>query len=748
MTTPPALPPTDDQPSSTASTFPPPAGSQILRGLRAPLVGYGWLLVGAIAMVALIVVAANVGSTGDDTGVESDDTNALGVLIGMPFQIAAMSSLGSMHFKSDGVGASLYFPPLLLTLLFVVMTARSARRGEVIQAAGTRAVLAAVVGFAFAAVITPATWALAMRDHGASVHAASVSLFFGTWALTAAASYVGTSRAAQAPRPAWVPSDYAIAARLWAGSLAVWVAVAFVVWTIVASVKEDLWVGILSPIWGTTVSLDTYAVSHFGSLSVGGESIKVSDFSAAWTIVMIVGALALAVLTSIAWHLRRDIRETTLAHPNSWAVLPVAYTVGGLLVWLVPSVVLGGAIGAVGGSVTLQPAFWFVFVLLAWGVAVEAMSRYVAPSLASAVPSRLHALLRGPERAEDVAVGQPAGDVVPPRPLTAAEVARYKRLGIAGGVLVAIGIAGWIALSVVNSQLYGPKDQASAYLDAIVDGDLDEANDLAPTGNDADDSLLTSEIYQASKERITGYTIDRIDQNGDSATAHVSLEGLDGTEKATLTLVKDGKTDVLFTKWKVSDGGLARAVSLTVPDGAGDLSVNSVTVGSVQDDVWLLPGTYDFNAFAGNKWLEASGDPVVVAADDDYQYAEIPDATASAAFRDEVQSQIEAFLAKCMASTVLDPDGCPNSTFAGPDVRKVKWTLVEAPTPDFESFDGSFPADLSYGDSGTAKVTYESDESYGFGTPDWRKQTETTDLYLNSVTVNEQGDGLVVTIGD
>ena len=31
----------------------------------------------------------------------------------------------------------------------------------------------------------------------------------------------------------------------------------------------------------------------------------------------------------------------------------------------------------------------------------------------------------------------------------------------------------------VNSQLYGPEDRVAAYLDAVVDGDLDEANDTS-----------------------------------------------------------------------------------------------------------------------------------------------------------------------------------------------------------------------------------------------------------------------------
>ena len=746
MTTLPPPAPTD-KPSGTTTTFPPPTGAQIARALRAPAIGYAWLLLGAVVMTLLIVVAANIGSTGDETGVESEDTNAAGVLVGMPFQIAGMALLGSLHFTQDGARASLFLPPLVLTALYLVITARSARRAEVVPATGSRALLAVIVGFVVAVVLTPLTWALAMREHGASLHTASVGLFFGAWALTGAASYVGTSRAAGATRPSWIPSDCAAAARLWIGSVVVWVGVAFVVLTVVAAVEQDLWVGVLAPLWGVTVGLDTYALGHLGGLSFAGERVDVADFSAIWTIVMIVGALALAALTSVAWHLRRDSRGASLAQPGSWAVLPLIYAAGGVVVWLVPSVVVSGGFGAVGASTTLQPAFWLAFVLVVWGAAIEVASRFVAPSLVTALPPGLHAVLRGREQLDSPAAGGPA-DAVESRPLTPEERARHKRIAIAAGALVALGIIGWIAASVVNSRVFGPEDQVAAYLDAVVDGDLDTVNDLAPTDDDADGSLLTGAVYRAAEGRITGYEIGDVDEHGDTVTVQVRLEGPGNATDAELTLEKDGHTAAIFDKWRVAGGGLARAVSLSAPEGAGNLTVNGVAVDRVDDEVWLLPGDYVFDAFAGNPWLASSGEPITVSAEEDFQFAEIPGAVASDAFREEVQSQVDAYLAECMASTELDPENCPNAAYGGSDVRNVRWTLDEAPTPDFDSFRGTFPADLSYGEVGHATVTYEADQSYGFGPPDWQPQTEESDLYLSSVSVTEEGGTLVVSIED
>jgi hypothetical protein len=282
----------------------------------------------------------------------------------------------------------------------------------------------------------------------------------------------------------------------------------------------------------------------------------------------------------------------------------------------------------------------------------------------------------------------------------------------------------------------------------VVDGDLDQVNDLAPTDDQADDSLLTSDVYRAAQSRITGYEIGDVEEDGDAVTVAVRLEGLDSAANTELTLTKDDHTGVFFDKWRVAEGGLARMVSVSVPDGADNMTVNDVPVDPIVDDVWLLPGSYSLDPYAGDEWLDSSAEPFTVTAQDEYQYAEVPQGVASDAFRKEVQSQIDDYLSACMASTELEPENCPNTAYAGTDVRNVSWTLDQAPTADFDSFDGTFPADLGYGESGLATVTYQSDASYGFGPRDWQPQTEESDLYLSSITVTEEDGSLVVSISE
>ena len=156
----------------------------------------------------------------------------------------------------------------------------------------------------------------------------------------------------------------------------------------------------------------------------------------------------------------------------------------------------------------------------------------------------------------------------------------------------------------------------------------------------------------------------------------------------------------------------------------------------------MFPGTYDLNPYGDSHWLKADDSGSVVSPQDSYAYLELPEPNPSDELMEEINSQLDAYLAKCMSSTEVDPDGCPNSTYAGTDVRNVKWTLTQEPTADLSYFDGTFPADLDFSDA-SAEVTYESDESYGFGAPDWTKQSESVDLYLSG-SVDVDGDTVKV----
>ena len=112
-------------------------------------------------------------------------------------------------------------------------------------------------------------------------------------------------------------------------------------------------------------------------------------------------------------------------------------------------------------------------------------------------------------------------------------------------------------------------------------------------------------------------------------------------------------------------------------------------------------------------------------------------------FKAEVDEQIGTWLDECLASTELDPDGCPQSIYAYGDVRDLAWELTESPTVDYDYFAPSFPMTL-YVSGGSATASYEVDESYGFGPKEWAEETEESSLDF-SIEVDLVGDALEVT---
>lgn len=134
----------------------------------------------------------------------------------------------------------------------------------------------------------------------------------------------------------------------------------------------------------------------------GADATHVSIFSAQWWIVIlaVLASLALIVFASLVWHQSRTrVPGDTLALVTSWAALPVAYgafavvglIVGGVGVSVAMSAGLGTFLGLGGGGLTVSAGLaWWTPVLAALaGLIIEALSRFVAPFIAGALPVNL-----------------------------------------------------------------------------------------------------------------------------------------------------------------------------------------------------------------------------------------------------------------------------------------------------------------------------------------------------------------------
>lgn len=728
-----------------------PRASTFLRALRAPFLGYAAALATSVLLLLLLLLGTALdGDLESEAGVDEDALEGLRVLGALPFQITAMGLFGRLRFEEDGISVGLFAVPLLVTAVFVVTTgwlANRAERQEPLPGAGERALVAVAAGLGTAVVATLLTWLISLP---AGVHAASFSLCFGAFTLAAGTTYVARTRAAVPAWPLWLQREWRLAGQLWFHHLLLFMGCMLPVAFVWVAVKEGFGAALLLPLWGPTVGLFGYAGGHLGGLNFWSETVMGWQVDGLLFALLLLLAVVASVVASVTWLVRRNVHPEWLATPSSWFPLPTAFLVGGLLVWLLPTLRLSGGLEEFGASLTLQPAPWVFLVLATWGALIELSSRHVAPTLATRTPARVRDLMARPARMP-AAPATPAGEHVPVvarRPMTPEESRRVKRLAIGVGAgAVLLGVA-WLAVTIVNAQAFGPESAAEDYLDAVTDADLERALRLAPISDDAEDSLLVPQVYKAVEDRVSGYEITDVEKEGDTATLTVELEGVEGDNQVELTMEKDGKTGVLFDQWKVSEGGAAGQVWLSPGDNR-TVAVNGVDVDLPDNSYspyWAFPGTYFFAPSSDSPWLTAdeamstrvSADP------DDSAQAEIPRLVASEEFIDTVNGKLTEWLEGCMASKSLEPEGCPQSAFAfGETPRKVVWSLVTTPTLSFDGFDGTFPVELYAEEEGKATATYEADQSYGFGPRDWVKGSDESTLYIGANVSEVDGELLV-----
>jgi len=748
---PPAGPPTPAALPPRVVTTTVPTLWSVLRSAGAPLLAYAISLGASLVLMALVVLAIALeadGSGGDEPSGDID-IKVIGTLIGIPFQIAGMALGGSIGLGDDEFALHLFAPPLFITAVFVsavLWLSRRSERATPTNSTVERAILAGCGALATAVVALVATRALAMRDDDVVMHAATLGLFLWTLLLAGVAAFAGRQSVHGSLWPRWAPTDVRRGVQLVTQHVLAWVVLLVPIAVVWMLVDSGLDAALYALVWGPTLALGAFAMGHVGAVTAAGETAFAWDLGWFPGIVLPLLAVVFTLVASLAWHLRRGQDRAWLANPASWATLPIAYAVGALLVCMVSTVRLSGALFGVDGAITYSGAYWLIPVLVLWGVAIEVASRFVAPAVAGALPGVLaRRLAKGPAHPLPPA---PAG---PPQriPMSPADRARARRGLIAAGLIGGVGLLGVLVLSIVGSTLADPEKRAEAYLDAVVAGDIDKVVDLAPVDEDeASLALLTEEVYAAADDRITGYEITDVEEFGDTITVTVDLEGPEDGDDVELTLTPDGKRALFFDDWKVDEGGLAREVTVSVPDTSTSIEANGVTVGAIggeDADFWALPGSYVFNPYGDNPWLEASDEPTSVPAEDTFGvYAESGQPGPSDQLREKVDTAIADWVNACMKATELSPEDCPQDAFGSGDTqRKVRWTLTTMPTVSWSYFDGSFPFNLSSEMTGEATVSYEYDASYGFGTPDWTKETEQEDLYVNATVDLVDGEPVV-----
>ena len=171
-------------------------------------------------------------------------------------------------------------------------------------------------------------------------------------------------------------------------------------------------------------------------------------------------------------------------------------------------------------------------------------------------------------------------------------------------------------------------------------------------------------------------------------------------------------------------------------NGGGEVGEENAVSGSFGSDLVfkVYPGTYRVAA-AESDFIAT--EPITVNTyDTSYAYI---DAEPTDALTEAIQSEIDAQLQVCAASTEAEPEGCPfgKYVYLKDRYRNFAWSITESPVIDYVDLGSSmFSASV-----GEAEVTYE----YRINDDTWEPEDSTDFFYLDG-TFAIEGDQVTVTI--
>ena len=337
-----------------------------------------------------------------------------------------------------------------------------------------------------------------------------------------------------------------------------------------------------------------------------------------------------------------------------------------------------------------------------------------------------------------------------------------------GAVVAVLAVLG-ITYTVLNNTVFNPTHQVEDYIQAISDGDFDKASRLVDPGvSDAQGRLLTNaagkNVPSNLKSGVSLIRDARVQnlQDGENGgkTASISYT-LDGSkETASVQIVCDGQTALIFPKWRISTP-LIKKIAVSSNAGSGTFVINGITLTSKnaaassngESDFFVYPGRYSVT-IPSSKYLAATMSSVTDGASTSVK------AKFSSALRTEIDNQLKSKLDACVAQAVNQPDNCDFELVAVEDddsdasYRNWKWSVKTYPTVGKVEFGDSDESDESESTSGftgsfeysngETSVTYDekwSDDS------DW--ESENNDYNLSgSGTFTIKGDKVTIKIDD
>lgn len=716
-------------------------------------------------------------------------------------QLVVMSQLGAPGSSIDATipfmgnlhgSASFFAVPLLLTAVSIAVLVLGGRYAAKRSAAQTTAGIwidAAISGlvFTFLVNILGAIFAISLPVPSVKISPVG-AVTFGSFLFALVIGTLSTfaGRASVRPRADAGVGVRAAVRRAFetvAVHYGVFLAVAIPVVVIALGIKSGWQATLSSPLWAPTAGLFMFGLGHlsalsrtwnFGSSVASSANSSGSDISfgfgsalaqygipgwAGWLLLLL--ALISIVLASVFWYLRRG--PVVGNKITDWAMLPAAFLVAGtLMTWFssVTGTFDAGSLASGAGSMTL--AWWTPLFLMLWGGATEASARYVAPQLSRYIPLPLaYKIAPAQPAAAAPAAAAPAavptgyaapGDhpaLAPREPMSA----RTKRkLGLilgSAGLVVVLVVGGVIAVNIIKGNK-GPDKAVSSYLQALQSGEASKAMALADPGLANDQRvLLSDQVYAKAGKRIDGFDIVSTKVSDDKATVVAELRQ-DGRKQQTTFSLRKSNPEFLDDHWTMESTPL-QSLRIT-----SDTPVKTVLINGQELNVDLagslsgssslnypaLPGEYTVELPSSEKYLTApkSTALVTIGAVQAPPTASLK-VDASDALKSEAMAQIDAYLAECVKSTEAQPANCPLNNYSSSRYsRNFHWTLTTKPTFTMSKDPyGSSPWRVRTQTPGKATVTYEKDNSYGFGTADWKPTTDTTSVSMSANVTLEDG---------
>ena len=278
----------------------------------------------------------------------------------------------------------------------------------------------------------------------------------------------------------------------------------------------------------------------------------------------------------------------------------------------------------------------------------------------------------------------------PPAQRTPEQAARRRRLliGLIGGaaLLLVLVVAGAVTFATMSAS-HRPEATVRDYLGAVQAGEVERALALDGTEVADGDVLLTDDAYAAADDRVDGFQLGAVSSEGDDAQVEAVVHRADGSTHAQdFTLVRDGRDLLFFDRWALQPVDLGTVSVQVAGPASAEIAVDGTPVTRGSDgsvSLKAFPGSYEVALAAENESYSATAATAVVEGAVVTAQPTLLTTTLTPAGTTAATAAVDAWVAGCIASTDLRPEGCSFGLYDTESGRYTlsgqKWTLESAP---------------------------------------------------------------------